>query len=191
MTTATTTSGFINWLYGLAQSNDRGRLAALRRGLLLEPDQMYELYRVIPPQFLEGISEEEARRRMMIAVLFALHPMPYPEPKGASWRRNFGDSLRLLALNKTGRSPEAAEDPLPEPLKRRMDALLAAHPEDLFGHLRQLVRMLAAEEIPVDWEQLLWDLRSWDRPDRKVQWQWSRAFYVGQRETEGGEDRVC
>lgn len=180
-TTATTSSGLVEWLQGLAEREDRGRLAALRRGLLLEPSQFYELYRVVPPQFLEGVSREEVQRRMAVAILFATHPLSFSKEQLAERPRNLGESLRLLAKKQAGGEIDP-EDGLPEPLKRRLDAMLAAPADELFDHLRQVVRLLKGQEVPVDWAQLLRDLRNWDQEDRRVQWWWSRSFYVGQRE---------
>lgn len=181
MTTATASSGLVEWLQNLVQRKDRARLAALRRGLLLEPTQFYELYRVVPPQFLEGVSTAEVQRRLMVAILFATHQGSFAPDGGEKRHRNLGESLRLLAIKRAGGTLGADEE-LPEPLKRRLDALLAARSDELFYHLRQVIRLLKSEEVPVDWEQLLWDLRNWDREDRRVQWQWSRSFYVGERE---------
>lgn len=180
-TTATTSSSLIEWLQGLAERKDRAKLAALRRGLLLEPNQFYELYRVVPPQFLEGVSRAEIQRRLMVAILFATHQGSFAADSENPRHHNFGESLRILAAKKAGGRIDP-DNGLPEPLKRRLDALLAAPSDELFPHLRQLIRMLKAEEVPVDWEQLLWDLRNWDQEDRRVQWRWSRSFYVGERE---------
>lgn len=191
MSTPTRSSGLVTWLRGLAQREDRGRLAALRRGLLLEPHQFYELYRVIPPQFLEGVGREETERRLMVSILFAFHPMSFPDEQLAARPRNLGESLRMLAEKRRSAGAEMEPDELlPEPLKRRLDQLLAAHAEDLFFHLRQVMSLLKSGEIPVDWDQLLRDLRDWERADRRVQWQWSRSFYLGHREAEGGDSHV-
>ena len=185
--TAPTTSGFIQWLYGLALANDRARLAALRRGLMLDRHHLYELYRVIPPQFLDGASMADAERRTLLAALFASHPLHFPEraSDGPVRRRNLGHSLRLLADQHRGE--DGVE--LPETLKRRMDILLSAHADDVLAHLQHVIRLLKAAEIPVDWEQLLWDLRGWDQDSQPVQWDWSRSFYVS-RSSEGGETDV-
>ena len=126
---------------------------------------------------------------MTIAILFAAHPASFSEEQLSVRARNLGESMRLLAMERAG----AGSDPdelLSEPLKRRLDTILAAHPDDLFGHLQQVMRLLKSGEVPVDWNQLLWDLRNWGREDRRVQWEWSRSFYVGQRDAEGGESRV-
>lgn len=183
-------SGFIQWLYGLAQADDRARLAGLRRGLMLPRDQLYELYRVVPPPFLDDAGQAEARRRLLLAALFAFHPLPFPEIEGdhPARPRNLGYSLRLLAAQQQGEG----DDGPPETIKRRLDILLSTHAEDVFAHLQQVVRLLKSAEVPVDWERLLWDLRMWDREDRRVQWAWSRSFYVGpmQSESERGETLV-
>ena len=176
------------WLQERVKKEDRATLAELRRGLMLEREQLHLLYGVIPSQHVEnrgwrgGSEREEAERRFMLASLFALHPVSFTETELAARRRNVGDSLRLLALRQQERRSArgtADESLLPEPLKRRMDALLASRYEDLFEHLRQVIRLLKTEEIPVDWDQLLKDLRRWDDPERSVQWRWSRSFYVG------------
>lgn len=186
-TPATSTPGLIDWLYKLAASKDRGRLAALRRGLLLEPHQMFELYRTVPAPFLENVSAGEVRRRLMIAALFASHQLWFGEDASTERRRNLGDSMRLLAVKQHGGPLDPEEGP-PEPLKRRMDALLAAHSDELFGHLRQVIRLLKTYEIPIDWARLLWDWRRWDDETRSVQWDWSRSFYVGYRNPEPARD---
>lgn len=189
MPTVTRSSGLVSWLQGLAKREDRGRLAALRRGLLLEPHQFYTLYQVVPPQFLEGIGRAETERRLMVSILFAAHPALFTDEQLAVGRRNVGASLRQLADRRAGGASNP-EELLPEPLKRRLDAILAAHPDDLFPHLHQVIRLLKAGDVPVDWDQLLRDLRDWDRDDRRVQWSWSRSFYIGQREAGGGDEHV-
>lgn len=190
MTTATTSSGgLIGWLRHLAERQDRGRLAALRRGLLLEPHQFYELYRVVPAQFLEGVSRAEVQRRLAIAILFASHPQSFSDEELAEHPRNLGESLRRLAVAQAGGAIDPAEGP-PEALKRRFDALLAAHVDELFDHLRQIIRLLKSRDIPVDWAQLLRDLRDWDNEGRPVQWRWSRSFYVGERRQAETEEEV-
>ena len=183
----------IDWLQELVEKKDRATLAELRRGLTLEREQLHLLYGVIPPQFVENRSWRDTERRFMLASLFALHPLSFTGSELAARRRNIGDSLRLLARrHREGRGGEASDDSLlPDPLKRRMDALLASRSEDLFEHLRHIVRLLKTKEVPVDWDQLLWDLGHWDDVDQRVQWKWSRSFYVGFDERQkGGEANV-
>lgn len=174
--------GFIQWLYSRAKAKDRATLAALRRGLLLEPAQFFQLYAVIPPQFLD-VSRAELERRLVVAILFSTHwEDRFSEEQLKARGRTLGESLRDLAVRKAppGTSPDEI---LPDSLKRRLDAVLAAREEDLFGHLRHLISLLKSESVPVDWQELLWSLRRWSEPERPVQWRWSRSFYVGWRET--------
>lgn len=185
---------FANWLEGLTDQGDRGTLAALRRGLMLEEEHLFELFGHIPPQLLAGLRPREERVFLMVSALYAYHPKSFSENELAVRRRNLGESLRLLAMTKVQQNAGVSEDEdlIPESLKRRVNALLGAPSVDLFGHLRQVISLLKSEEIPVDWALLLRDLQWWDSPDRHVQWQWSRSFYVGhesehQSESEGEE----
>jgi len=190
----------IDWLQKLVETQDRGTLAELRRGLTLEREQLHVLYSVIPSGYLEyrgwrgKYERDETERRFMLASLFALHPVSFTRSELGARRRNIGDSLRLLALRRhewRGAGDVPDDSLLPDPLKRRMDALLASRNEDLFEHLRHVIRLLKSEEVPVDWDQLLRDLRRWDDVDRNVQWRWSRSFYVGYSERQkGGEANV-
>jgi len=178
---------FAKWLSGLKE--DRGTLAALRRGLMLDEEQLFELYGHVPPRFLAGLRPGEERLYLMIAALYAYHPVGFSEGELAVRRRNLGESLRRLAEVKARQGGGTGEDDdlLPDSLKRRMDALLSAPRADLFGHLRQVISLLRSEEVAVDWAQLLYDLQGWELTDRRVQWQWSRSFYVGDQD-EGGDD---
>ncbi len=194
--------GFAAWLSRLAPREESGepappgaraRLAALRRGLMLDEDQLFELHGHVPPNFLAGLSSGEERLYLLVAALFAHHPVSFGDEELKERRRNLGESLRLLALARPQSPAPGAEgepeDLLPEPLKRRMEALLASH-QDVFGHLRQMISLLKTEKIPVDWAQLLQHLQEWELHWRPVQWQWSRSFYVGHQDEGGNESHV-
>ncbi|HEY3365985.1 MAG TPA: type I-E CRISPR-associated protein Cse2/CasB [Symbiobacteriaceae bacterium] len=184
--------GFAAWLSRLAEEENRGTLAALRRGLLVDEDRLFELYGYLPPNFLAGLSNADEQVYLMVAALFAYHPAYFTKDELKGRPRNLGESLRLLAQAKQPAQGEAdqPEDLLPESLKRRVEALLAAHREDLFGYLRQVVSLLKSEDIKVDWAQLLNDLQAWEWSGNPVQWQWSRSFYVGHQEKGGDESHV-
>lgn len=49
---------------------------------------------------------------------------------------------------------------------------------ELAYRLRGLVRMLVAEDIPIDVIQLAHDLRGWRAESRYVQERWAKAFYA-------------
>ena len=186
--------GYADWLARLVANEDRGKLAALRHGLMLEDERLFELYGYLPPNFLVGLSVWDERIYLMVAALFGYHAVAFQAEEVQVRRRNLGESMRLLALAKNQSHGEADDDEpeeiLSDSLKRRMDALLAAHSGDLFGYLRQVISLLKTEEIPVDWAQLLNDLQAWEWQGHPVQWQWSRSFYVGYQEKGGDQTDV-
>jgi CRISPR system Cascade subunit CasB len=101
---------------------------------------------------------------------------------------------RRLAAIKSGQQAKGNDseddDIISEPLRRRMDMLLASTRQDLPGHLRQVVSLLKTEEIPIDWAMLLNDILSWESRSRRVQWRWSQAFYVGNYKKKDGAGDV-
>jgi CRISPR system Cascade subunit CasB len=160
-------SSLIAYLYGLADKRDESRaeLAALRRGLGERPGTAVGMYRYIAPRVPEWAEGWAHDAHYLIAALFALHPLPWPEPRG-TWETNFGGSFaRLAALT------ESAS------IERRFTALLDAHRDDLGEHLRHAVSLLKAHDVPVDWAQLLTHIISWDDEDRRVQRHWARTFW--------------
>lgn len=109
------------------------------------------------------LSRQEAERRFLVASLFALHPL------NAS-QGNLGTVFaRLRALQGASES-----------LDRRLVALLRAHAQDLPGHLRRVVSLARGHGIPLNWAQLLTDLRGWSHRGRHVQLAWARAYWVAE-----------
>lgn len=167
---------FINYLEGLHEHEDRAALAALRRGLGKEVGEDIDAYKHVlrfnPP-------ERDEPWYCLVGALYALHP--------ASWRpdageypiaTNFGASLsRLWLKRETGR----------DGLERRFVALLNADRAELPEKLRHAVSLLRSEEIPVNWLQLIRDLRFWDLANRRVQRHWARAFWGASAGQASGE----
>lgn len=157
---------FVEYLRSLVDTEDRAALAALRRGLGRPPGSVPELCRyVVPWAPTDGPSWHEDIY-YLVAALFALHQGSWP-PGVAQGPTNLGASFRRLA--ETSRS---------ESVEKRFVALLSVHPDDLPAHLRHAVSLLKAHDVPVDWAQLLHDLRDWGHEDRFVQRDWARAFWV-------------
>jgi CRISPR system Cascade subunit CasB len=158
---------FIDRLQKLAEGQERGALASLRRGLGQPPGTVADMYRYVEP-FLG--QERSARYKesafYLVAALFALHPQSTDD----------GNMGTHLAKTRT----ESGEDAL----ERRFTALLAAHPADLPDYLRQVVSFLKSKEVPVNWDQLLRDLQNWGHEDRFVQKNWARSFWSGRQSTE-------
>ena len=150
--------GFIEYLYSLAQKEDRGGLATLRRGLGRPPGTVTEMYRLVMPRLPDHRKQEFVC--FLIAPLFALHPKMTEN----------GNMGTHLATTRTETNQEA--------LERRFTALLSAHSDDLPVYLRQAVSLLKSrEEIPINWNQLFWDILNWEDEERRVQKEWARAFW--------------
>lgn len=154
---------FILYLQKLADGQDRGALASLRRGLGQPPGTVADMYRYVEP-FLGQDARYKESAYYLVAALFAFHPKSTDE----------GNMGAHLAKTRT----ESGEDAL----ERRFTALLAAHPDDLPEYLRQAVSFLRSKnEEPINWNELLRDLQNWGREDRFVQKKWARSFWGGRQ----------
>ena len=160
---------FVAHLEDLRQRENRGALAALRRGLGSAPGSVPAMYPHILPWAPHNRVAENAC--CIIGSLFALHP----DPGGAG---NMGN-----AFAKVGDRTES--------LEKRFVALLNCHYDDLPNHLRQAVSLLKSKDVPIDWRQLLWNVVSWDHEARFVQKQWAREFWKSRpSEAEVGEEEM-
>jgi len=146
---------FIAHLEALRDREERGALAALRRGAGSPPGAVASMYPHILPWVPRQRRVEDAA--YIIGSLFALNP----QPRGTG---NIGKAFSMV--------PRQTES-----LEKRFVALLSSHGEDLPYHLRQAVSLLKSSEIPIDWRQLLWDILYWEHESRFVQQQWAREFW--------------
>jgi CRISPR system Cascade subunit CasB len=154
---------FVEYLEELERNEDRAALAALRRSLGKSPGEAAEAHRYVLP-FNPATWEESAY--YLVGGLFALHPQ--------SWRRDEGDrNLTNLGVSFARLGSEVES----KSIEKRFVALLNCHEDDIAEHLRHAIGLLGSKEIPVDWVQLLKDLRNWNHPDRFVQLSWARAFW--------------
>lgn len=165
--------GFVGYLEGLARRDDRGALAALRRGLGKEPGEAAEMFPYVVRWTGDrrGWSEEVY---YLVASLFALHPETWHGAGGI--QSNLGASL-IRAAGPGG-------DP---GIERRFVAMLDSNTDTLPDHLRHAVALCKAAEVPVpvDWGQLLRQLPHWNAGTRWVQRDWARAYW---RAPTPGED---
>jgi CRISPR system Cascade subunit CasB len=149
---------FVEYLEKLREHEDRGALAALRRGLGQPAGSAYEMYRYVVPWLGEQSSPAQEERYFLVAALFAYHPQ-------AGGTGNLGASF---ARTRTAQGDDTATE-------RRFTALLTAHREDLPFYLRQAISFLRAKDVAVDYHQLLLDLGAWERG--YVQRNWAQAFW--------------
>ncbi len=164
---------FINRLKELAEGQERGALASLRRGLGQPPGTVADMYRYVEPFLGEQGSGARFKESAfyLVAALFALHPKSTDE----------GNMGAHLAKTRTDSGSDA--------LERRFTALLAAHPDDLPEYLRQAVSFLKSkDEEPVNWKELLRDLQNWGHEDRFVQKKWARSFWGGRQPAESSNN---
>lgn len=157
---------FIQFLISLVQNEDLGALAALRRGLGKVPGSAIEMHRFIVP-FLDPNRPWDDPIYFLVGTLFAMHQ--------TNWERkseeitNFGASVVQL-INSENQ----------DAVDRRFTVLLNSDFEDLPQHLRQMIAMLktGSRTIPVDWLQLIRDLRFWNNENKFVQLKWAKAFWA-------------
>ena len=190
------------------QSSDgRAALARIRRTLGKDPDRAMRAYPYVV-RWTQNLDEQFPQRAFnttqheqyewqvscyyYIAALFAYYH------KRRSWHhaselkkseRNFGGSLRRLndelsKNNKTEKEDNKVDRS--KSLEKRSTALLMSRRSDLPERLRRAVALLKAAEIPIDWVQLLEDLKWWDEgtshrsssnPIPSVQRRWANTFW--------------
>jgi CRISPR system Cascade subunit CasB len=171
---------FIAYLAGLAGKSESGEerkgkqkhlgaLAALRRGLGKPSADASEMFPYVVPFIGDHMSLRRQDDYFLVASLFAAHQIIWPHPseqQHAGERTNLGASFHRLAIAVNSSS-----------IEQRFVALLNAEREDLPDHLRHAISLLKSRDIPVDWLQLLLDLRGWDWDSRSVQRSWALAFW--------------
>ncbi len=165
MVQPTATDRFVSHLEALSAKGDRAALAVLRRGLSGEPAAMARVYPLVVPWLPRGAPPWREDAFYTAASLYALHPQSWPRER--SGPRDFGASFAWLRNR-------AASD---QAIDRRFQALLACHGDELPDHLRHAVSLLAANDVPVDWAQLIGDILNWRADERFVQRRWARSFW--------------
>lgn len=158
----------IQSLYALARTENRGALAALRRGLTQQPGTALEMYPYVAPYVPAEATPWEEQMCYLVAALFAYHT----EIDDREYR-NIGHAFAELAARENTRPENASPS-----LTLRFNALLNSHPKDLHVHLRSAISLLRSKDIPVNWLQLLNDLCAWTHPEKRTQRRWAKAFWT-------------
>jgi CRISPR system Cascade subunit CasB len=142
-------------------TDDRAMLAELRRGLGRTPGEAASMFPYVMP-FIGNRYEED--NLFLVASLFALHPV-------SSKSGNLGQHLHSY-VQVVGDAAATT---------RRFVQLLNLRRETLDTPLRQHISLLKAQEIPVNWHQLIRDLGYWSHEDRFVQKEWASAYWPPQK----------
>jgi CRISPR system Cascade subunit CasB len=156
---------FVAYLMRLRESN-AGALAKLRRSLSFAPGAYWPAIPLVE-RFVPVECHAQNPRRLalyVIAGLFALHPQTASRSLAAS----FGELMHRRDSSS---------------IEKRFIALLGADAENLPDYLRQVVNLLAADDIGLDYATLLRDLGFWLNPHLdpeirdRIRQRWARDFY--------------
>ncbi len=152
-----TKNEFVSYLEEI--SEDRQKMAALRRGLGLPPGTCAAMYPIVVTRLPRDCPREIEELYYLIAALYSLHP-------SSSYQGNLGDHMR-----------QAIGDQSSDAVERRFTRLLSTHWDDLPNELRQTISFLKSKEEKVNWHQLITDLKFWKHHDHFVQRRWANAFW--------------
>ncbi len=154
-------SPFIDYLINLKENEQRGALAALRRGLQHELGKCVEMYPYMIPWLKNVKGRWNKNMHYLIASLFAYHPS-----SGNSG--NMGDVFHQIFLNQ-GKSKS---------IEQRFITLLRCNPEDLDFHMRQAISLAKSANIPIDWQRLFYDLKRWPYESSFPPYEsWAQSFW--------------
>lgn len=165
---------FIGHLEKLVKEQDRGALAALRRGLGKPPGTAREMDSNVLPYLPPDAGARLEDAYYLVGALFAFwHQGKDSMAKNQSG--NMGASLLALVDQETVDGGDRVD--AEKRVEKRLVALLNCHYDDLPDHLRHTVGLLKSKEIPVNWLQLLNDIQNWQHKSRDVQRKWARQFW--------------
>lgn len=172
---------FIDYLYGLTIQGRRGALADLRRGLSDLPAQAPVMF-----PYVARWVPEDARYKWrekvyyLIAALFAYYQSGSGEMSKAKINQgNLGN--HCLAATRNAKQSDSFE--------MRFSTLLKANSDDLPVVLRQMISLLKSADVPINWDQLFFDLSHWNSESQYIQRQWAYSYW-GARAPEDDENQT-
>ena len=185
---------FIRYLHSL-KYEDTGTLAALRRacGQRLGESRNCQWFASVSTRPADFLTATLVAQYATDTIKKAQHAQEYPHRGsiGAAWARYCRERDReqdpvTFYRRRQDALARGQDPPRPPSIHERLRSLLDAELEldgtgELAYRLRGLVRMLVAEDIPIDVIQLACDLRGWGAQSRYVQERWAKAFYAPAR----------
>ncbi|HEY0739685.1 MAG TPA: type I-E CRISPR-associated protein Cse2/CasB [Herpetosiphonaceae bacterium] len=176
MSSTTSSSDPIDYFIRRLETLDSGGRARLKRNAGRTLNEARDVYQVFFSILPFGVHERDHNDYFLIATLYAAGTRR-DNPRPANPPRSFGASLRRVR-----QQIQADSDDRQISLDKRIETLLDADREQLDFRLRQLVSLLVAHEVAVDWRRLLRDVLDWDREDRQsVKITWARHYYAPAR----------
>ena len=160
---------FIDYLYSLTQEQRRDALADLRRGLSETPGTSPVMFPYVARWVPENVRYSWREKvYYLIAALFAYYQSGGDEAgKRKITEGNMGDHC-LSALRNLPQS---------DSFELRFSALLKTNSEDLPVILRQMISLLKTANIPINWDQLFYDLSRWNSESHHIQRRWANNYW--------------
>lgn len=170
-----------------------GSRAALRSGLRRRPEHAHRMHAFLAEWVPERAHPDQERAYYTVAALMAAQPSErgekdaetaVPEPKAAgeepkteprpARRRNLGHSLADAVNGDSARGKAPAKRTT---MEKRLQLLARQGVDGVHSHLPALMDYLRTKEVPVEWSQLLEDLRRWPFDRHQIAKQWLQAYY--------------
>lgn len=162
----------VELLFSLKKSDNKAKLSALRRGAA-DPYNNFEALSIIGNAITDQ-SDDSFKNAMLLATLFAVHPLHQENQNVGSALRKVRNSLTVGA----------------ESLDGRFTQLLNSDYEDLPHYLLQTFRFLANKEVGLDYHQLFYDLKYWTHQDKFVQMSWAKSYWGFKAEKENNNQPI-
>lgn len=159
--------------YADGRGTGKARLARLRRSAgdsLAEARDIAWFY-----QFVNRFAHRGDEDILFLVATLLAFDRPALEGK-RRFKGSFGKTLAILK-NQPGANAESVERRFRILLDARLDS--AQGEGDMPFRLRQMVKLILSKDAPIDWAQLLHDLRLWNQPGKYRQKQWAKDFYGG------------
>lgn len=166
-TTTDTTSYAERFIAALRRiEDDRGKMAALRRGL--SEGTQRTAWPVIASLGMD-IGNQAA---MTVAGLFATHPV-------ISNARSLGQTCRFIAVD------SGLASDIPESFDKRFRRLIACDTvEEVTGQLSAWIRLAKSKGVGVNYTELYNDLYWWTKDADKKRIRWARDFWSPRKDEE-------
>lgn len=166
MSTTTDTSTYAERFLGALRriEDDRGKMAALRRGL--SEGTQRAAWPVIASLGMD-IGNQAA---ITVAGLFATHPV-------VSNARSLGQTCRFIAVD------SGLASDIPESFDKRFRRLIACDTvEEVSGQLSAWIRLAKSKGVGVNYAELYNDLYWWSKDADKKRIRWARDFWSPRRD---------
>ena len=169
--------GFIAYLQGRVQAQDRGVLADLRHAF--SPGTEHRAW----PHIASRCDLVDARQRAIwqtVAAGFATH-------EKTSRCGNLGVSLRKIALSGANDKKEDALKSFDARFRRLLTCETAV---EVCQRLVPIIRAAKQKDVQIDFERLFGDLQDWGRPDKDVKIRWAATYWSGEESQSVGQGGI-